>query len=80
MREDGSVPDARQRSDPGSIAVGLPVFTDEKGYRWIQVGDDQFVALDTQLLRAIVSKWPAATVAEIFGAGVRELTRMVPAR
>lgn len=60
VRADGSVPDP-DKAAAADPAVNLPVFTDTSGVRWIKVGRDAYVEITSQLITAIVVKWPLCT-------------------
>jgi hypothetical protein len=60
-----------------AFATALPVYRDQLGYVWLQVGEDGYAALTGQLLRAIRQKWRLSTreQADASGGGLIELRR-----
>jgi hypothetical protein len=77
-RADGMLPDTLL-VQPEALAAGLPVFEDVDGYKWIRVGPDTYMPLSGQLLRAVLSQYPAVSLAAASEVG-GELIPLVPER
>lgn len=71
-REDWTVPAAVPAQ-----AVAVTAYRDHDGYMWIRVSADEYVCLDTQLLRAIQNGWRTIPLTEVT-AVVGELTPLLP--